>query len=161
MFAVFHCAIANSRSQDWQVGSALEVSGFFACILLDSDRLTDLWRPKSSSPGVHLNLRFSSPPSAEECGNTSLVTNFAQIQVSIVKLRYFRRYKHKKDTFLSRVDLICESQSKIKHKKWMIQPEKHVVFLLTFTLYYFIIIKENLHELYIVIFIMLGSPVSI
>ena len=39
----------------------------------------------------------TSPPSTEQCENISLVTNFAQIQVSIVKVRHLRGHKHKKN----------------------------------------------------------------
>ena len=40
--------------------------------------------------------------SMEDCENTSVVINFAQLQVSIVKIRH-RGHKHKKNMFLYRV----------------------------------------------------------
>ena len=51
---------------------------------------------------AHLNLDFeaqTSLPSVEERENTSLMTNFALMHVSMVKGRYFRGHKLKKNTF--------------------------------------------------------------
>ncbi len=40
-------------------------------------------------------------PSVKEFENVSLVTNFAKIQVSIVKVWGFRGHKNKENTFLN------------------------------------------------------------
>lgn len=79
---------------------------------------SNFWLPASSySPGVCLNLMFlgsaqTSPPSAEECENSFIVTNFGQIPVSTVQVRHFRGCKHMKNTFLAEgaayEDNICE-----------------------------------------------------
>lgn len=54
--------------------------------------------------GVRLNLRFLRSAQTS-LFNTFLVTDIAQIQVSIAQDRHFRRHKHKKNIFLRGRDL--------------------------------------------------------